>query len=376
MSLRLGLGLNEILKDMKIKDIIGFLPTGRLGGGLLLMIALPLNAQKLQVIDKEIDCGKVEYNKPVTATFKMKNKGGRKLIISDVRVSCGCISADYPKNEISSGEDFELKVTYDARQMGHFFKEACIYSNGTKEPVYISMKGIVQEHVNDYSKTYPYKVGDLRVDKLDLEFDDVNRGDMPVDEINMVNEGTAVLEPNLMHLPPYLTAEASQPYLRPGQTGKIMVTLHSDLIHDLGITQTTLHLANRKGDKVSQENEINASAVLLPSFAQLTENELLNAPKITLSEENEVTMDFGNKTKQTRKIEITNTGKSLLVIRSLRMFSDALRVTLGKTELAPGQKTTLKITADKELMAKARTTPRVLMITNDPNKAKVVIKIK
>lgn len=376
MSLRLGLGLNEILKDMKIKDIIGFLPTGRLGGGLLLMIALPLNAQKLQVIDKEIDCGKVEYNKPVTATFKMKNKGGRKLIISDVRVSCGCISADYPKDGISSGEDFELKVTYDARQMGHFFKEACIYSNGTKEPVYISMKGIVQEHVNDYSKTYPYKVGDLRVDKLDLEFDDVNRGDMPVDEINMVNEGTAVLEPNLMHLPPYLTAEASQPYLRPGQTGKIMVTLHSDLIHDLGITQTTLHLANRKGDKVSQENEINASAVLLPSFAQLTENELLNAPKITLSEENEVTMDFGNKTKQTRKIEITNTGKSLLVIRSLRMFSDALRVTLGKTELAPGQKTTLKITADKELMAKARTTPRVLMITNDPNKAKVVIKIK
>lgn len=361
---------------MNLKDILRFLPSGRLGGGLLLMIALPLNAQKLQVIDKEIDCGKVEYNKPVTATFKMKNKGGRKLIISDVRVSCGCISADYPKDEISSGEDFELKVTYDARQMGHFFKEACIYSNGTKEPVYISMKGIVQEHVNDYSKTYPYKVGDLRVDKLDLEFDDVNRGDMPVEEINMVNEGTAVLEPNLMHLPPYLTAEASQPYLRPGQTGKIMVTLHSDLIHDLGITQTTLHLANRKGDKVSQENEINASAVLLPSFAQLTENELLNAPKITLSEENEVTMDFGNKTKQTRKIEITNTGKSLLVIRSLRMFSDALRVTLGKTELAPGQKTTLKITADKELMAKARTTPRVLMITNDPNKAKVVIKIK
>ena len=61
MSLRLGLGLNEILKDMKIKDIIGFLPSGRLGGGLLLMIALPLNAQKLQVIDKEFEWCKVVY---------------------------------------------------------------------------------------------------------------------------------------------------------------------------------------------------------------------------------------------------------------------------------------------------------------------------
>ena len=87
-------------------------------------------------------------------------------------------------------------------------------------------------------------------------------------------------------------------------------------------------------------------------------------------------MNFEGKNKESRKIVITNTGKSLLVIRSLHMFSDALRVTLGKQELAPGQKTTLRITADKQLMAKARTTPRGLMITNDPNKAKVVIKIK
>ena len=42
---------------MNLKDILRFLPSGRLGGGLLLMIALPLHAQKLQVIDKEIDCG-------------------------------------------------------------------------------------------------------------------------------------------------------------------------------------------------------------------------------------------------------------------------------------------------------------------------------
>ena len=58
---------------MNLKDILRFLPSGRLGGGfggLLLFIAMPLNAQKLQVIDKEIDCGKVEYNKPVSALFR------------------------------------------------------------------------------------------------------------------------------------------------------------------------------------------------------------------------------------------------------------------------------------------------------------------
>ena len=100
---------------MNLKDILRFLPSGRLDGGfrgpglgLLVFLALPLHAQKLQLIDKEIDCGKVEYNKPVTATFKMKNKGGRKLLISDVRVSCACISAEYPKDEIPSGDEFTL----------------------------------------------------------------------------------------------------------------------------------------------------------------------------------------------------------------------------------------------------------------------------
>lgn len=361
---------------MNIKDTLRkSIPTGILGGSLLTMTVLPASAQKLQVYNNAVDCGKVEYKSPATATFKMKNKGNRRLIISDVKVSCGCISADYPKEEIPSGSEFTVKVTYDAKQLGHFFKEACIYSNGSKKPVYLSMKGVVVEEVIDHSANYPYKIGDLRIDKLDLEFDDVNRGDMPVETINVVNDGNTELTPNLMHLPPYLTADYSKPTLRPGEKGKINVTLHSDKVHDLGITQTTIHLANRLGDKVSTENELMASVVLLPSFAQMTDNERLNAPAISLSRE-KVSMNFSSKDKVTEKVEITNSGKSRLKIKSIHMFSNALRVTLGKTELDPGQKTTLKITAEKQLMEKARVKPRVMMITNDPDKAKVVIRIE
>ena len=44
---------------MNIKDILQFLPSGRLGGGfggiVLSFLALPISAQKLQVIDKTID---------------------------------------------------------------------------------------------------------------------------------------------------------------------------------------------------------------------------------------------------------------------------------------------------------------------------------
>ena len=63
---------------------------------LLMLAAQAAQAQKIVVTDKEVNCGKVEYFKPATATFKMKNKGSKRLKIDEVKVSCGCIGADYP----------------------------------------------------------------------------------------------------------------------------------------------------------------------------------------------------------------------------------------------------------------------------------------
>ena len=58
------------------------------------------------------------------------------------------------------------------------------------------------------------------------------------------------------------------------------------------------------------------------------------------------------------------------------MFTSGLKVTLGKREIAPGQSTELKVTGFANDLAKLRTRPRILMITNDPDYPKVVINIK
>lgn len=178
-----------------------------------------------------------------------------------------------------------------------------------------------------------------------------------------------------MHLPAYLEATSSTPYLRPGHQGKLTVTLNSDKLNDYGITQTSVYLANNPGDKVSADNEITAAAVLLPQFAQLTEAQRLNAPSIKLSASS-IKVDFSEKDKNTEKIEIMNTGKSNLQISSLHMFSKALKLTLGKRELKPAEKTTLKVTVEKEPFLNARTKPRILMITNDPNNPKIELKVE
>lgn len=87
---------------------------------LVAMASLQAGAQRLTVEKETVDCGSVAYDAPVTAVFELRNKGARKLKINDVRVSCGCIGVDYPKGEVGGGDRFKVRLTYDARQLGHF----------------------------------------------------------------------------------------------------------------------------------------------------------------------------------------------------------------------------------------------------------------
>lgn len=341
---------------------------------LMSLAILPAAAQRLTVLKGKIDMGKITYNQPVTAEFELRNKGNRKLKIEDVKVSCGCIAAEYPHEEIAGGERFVLKLTYDARQLGHFHKTAAIYSNGSKKPVYLTMNGVVAETVEDFTGTYPVEFGDIRADKGELEFDDVNKGDNPIQEIHIINTSNKVLTPNLMHLPPYLSAIVSPEKLRPGHAGKITVTLNSAKLHDFGVATTSIYLGKQLGEKVSSDNEISVSAVLLPDFDNMTALQKKNAPQIVLSA-NAMNIDFDGKDKKKGSIRLTNNGRSELKIASMHMFGNGLRVTLGKQSLKPGESTELKMTVYQEELKQSRVKPRVLMITNDPQQPKVVINV-
>ena len=99
-------------------------------------------AQKLVIEKTTIDCGRTGYEQPITATFELRNKSRRSLVIESVKPDCGCTAVDYPK-KVGAGDKFTIKMTYDARQLGHFHKMAAVTSNGSKTPVYLTMQGVV-----------------------------------------------------------------------------------------------------------------------------------------------------------------------------------------------------------------------------------------
>ena len=332
-------------------------------------------AQTLEVTQAKVNAGRTGFQQPITATFELRNKGRRKLIIESVKPDCGCTAVEYPK-EVDAGDKFNIRMTYDAKMLGHFQKMVAVVSNGSQKPVYLTMRGVVVPEVLDYTGNYPLTMGDMLYDNNVLEFDDVNKGDTPMQEIHVMNNGEKPMQPHLMHLPPYLSATTKPEILEPGKGGTISITLNSDKLRDFGLTQTSVYLGRRLGEKVSKDSEIPVSVVLLPHLQDYDEFSKGLAPQLQMSSTDIDFTDFGGKKKKTVEMLLSNTGKTTLKISSMQLFTEGLKVTLGKQELEPGLSTTLKVTGYAEDLQKLRTKPRILMITNDPDHAKVVINIK
>lgn len=341
---------------------------------LLVLAMLPVSAQKLIAEKTIVDVGKTGFQQPITAVFEFRNKNAKRLRIEAVNPDCNCTVVEYPKDVIGTGESFQIKMTYDAKRLGHFDYQAAVVSNATKAPIYIRMKGVVLADYQDYSGDYPIEMGNMRIDKNELEFDDVNKGEQPIEQIHVYNNGTGMMRPNLMHLPSWLSAITAPEEIRPGRTATITVTLNSQQVSDYGLTQSSIYLAANPGDKATQDNLIGVSAVLLPAFQKMTEQQKQYAPKLYLSKE-QVDIVFDGKSKKKDEIQLSNIGRTPLTISSLQMFTAGLKISLGKSTLRPGESTKLKITAERDELKKVRTKPRILMITNDPDKSKVVITI-
>lgn len=341
----------------------------------LVIASLSAQAQRLSVSATTIDCGKTGFMVPVSATFEIRNKGLRKLVIRDTKADCGCVAAELSKRELGPGERATLKIVYDARLLGHFEKQVALYHNASKEPTYLKMKGVVLSEVADYSHSYPFSMGNLLSDKNVVEFDNVNKGDQPFEVINILNGSSMMMTPNIQHLPNYLSASVSPETLSPGQAGKVTLTLHSRNLADYGLTQTTVYLASNLGDKVSPENELPVSVVLLPDLKSFEGTNKQYAPRLVLSSDKLDLGMIGKKLQKKGVITLTNKGRTKLNISSMQLFTGGLEVTLAKRELMPGEQTKMKVSIDRDFLLKSRTRPRILMITNDPDHSKVIISV-
>ena len=334
-------------------------------------------AQPVLTVEREIvNMGEVQWQQPKTATFQLKNSGSAPWHLTDVHASCGCTQVSWPREDVAPGETATLQVTFDAKLLGSFQKEIEVYTSASQEPTYLTLQGRVVTELTGDTDNFPIDLGNVRLSTNVIEFDDVNRGDHPEAILQVVNNSRESYKPQLMHLPSFLTARYVPEQLAGGRVGRIHLTLNSERLKDYGLTETTVYLARKLGDKVSSDNEISVSAVLLPSFAGLSAADLAAAPVMQLSQDSLDFTDIGTKKKLTKTILVQNTGLSDLKVSKLQVYGRNLGISLSNRVIQPGKTAKLKVTLQRDLIRKMKHQPRILLITNDPKYPKCVINAK
>lgn len=344
----------------------------------VLLCAITVVAQPRFSSNKETqNLGQIEWKHPVSVQYVVTNTGNQPLSISNIESSCACSVAQWQKFPIAPGDKTTITVEFDAKSLGTFSKSIEVFTNANTEPAYLYFAGEVVREISDFTNHYPYLIGDIRIDKNEIDFPDCHRGEMPVMRIGIVNQTGRPYEPVLMHLPSYLDMKVEPVVLQKGEKGLITLTLNTNKLSDLGLTQSSVYLSRFTGDKVSDENELPLSAILLPDFSDIDTSDINSLPSISLSEsEVDFTDLLAKKQKAKHDITITNTGGSDLQIGKLQVFNSALGVSLKKNVLKPGETTRLRVSVNKNNITKKKRHLRILMITNDPSNPKVEVGIK
>ena len=334
-------------------------------------------AQPRMVVETEVmNVGEVLYQQPRRVAFNITNWGSDPLRITNVHPSCGCTTVEWPRQDVAPGATVQIAATYDAQMLGSFQKELEVYSNASSEPVYLTLQGRVVEHATDYTGTFPIDMEAVRLSTNVVEFDDVNRGDRPVAVVQVVNTSKGSYRPQVMHLPPYLSATYEPEQLAGGRVGRILFTLDSEKLKSYGLTETSVYLARHLGDKVSAANEISVSAVLLPDFSRMSIDDVHNAPQLTLSADSLDFSPMADKTKAEQTLLLSNTGRRTLNIRSVQVYGKVLGVRLSNRLVKPGEQVKLRVSVNRKFQKLSKVRPRVLLISDDPQRPKTIINVK
>jgi len=113
-------------------------------------IAAPVGPQpKVQVENPLFDFGSAFQGQMVLHTFKIRNLGKGRLLISGVKTSCGCTAAQPTKTTLAPGEEAEITASFDTRfRTGHQLRTIMVSTNDPGNPsALMTIHGVVRQRV-------------------------------------------------------------------------------------------------------------------------------------------------------------------------------------------------------------------------------------
>ncbi len=102
------------------------------------------NGAKIKFESEVIEYGVIQQDANGDREVKFTNVGKEPIMLTNVNSSCGCLTANWPKEPIAPGKSGVIKAHYDTKRVGKFEKTLTVMSNDVDRPsIVLKVKGEV-----------------------------------------------------------------------------------------------------------------------------------------------------------------------------------------------------------------------------------------
>ena len=346
--------------------------------GLLLLAILTcivcLAQPEIKFENTTYDFGKIkEEGGKVTGRFIFTNVGNEPLELTNVRPGCGCTAANYTKGAIAPGEQGYIEATYNPyNRPGGFNKNIRVTTNEPRflqdekaTPHMIFIKGeVIKRPATEFEKAgYTKSAGMLRIKEPDVAHNMLNT-QVTIDTFYVRNFWTKPVTFSLDKQD--FISEIYRNFgaeLMPGQEGFFVLKYDAAKRNSFG--QVKDMVTFQTNDSIEPVKRIHYANNIREDFSKLTPKQLKNAPISEITTDSIDMGTFQKNTSRSQKLQVKNTGKSPLIIRSLETSVPMFSASSNTMTIPAGG--TAEITVTLKAPGRASSQNATLdIITNDP----------
>lgn len=313
-------------------------------------------------------------DQPQKAIFTVRNSGDQPIILTRVTPMASHIKADWKREPIAPGKKGNITLTYTSSKFPENFNyKILIYSNARNNRAEAELTGNLIDNPDKLLLSYKYDLNGLAFKNPNVNFGKVYTWQKISDTISFINTRKEPVKLSVQYQPAHLQTCFVPEELEPGQKGSVIVTYDAPKKNDYGYNYESIIISiNNSRD---YKTRLSVSINLQEDFSKLDKKQLARAPIASFKQKD---INFGEIKKGEKAncdFELTNTGKSDLMIRKTKASCGCTAVTLGDKTLSPGQSTTIRATFDSAGKS-GRQYKTITVITNDPLDPEIQLNIQ
>lgn len=264
---------------------------------------------------------------PVECSFAFRNEAPFPIQIFNVVSSCGCTKPSWTTGEIAPGGKGSIKVTFTNDQGPYpFDKTLTVYVSNVSRPVLLHVRGVAREKMLPLAQRFPIHDTPLAFRQKASVPVNLPQGGWRSDVATIANISRKAVSVKAIPLADGITAEIEPEHIAPGKTAllKYSVDLRRNDVEIWGARTLPIGF---EADGKMLGTRFGVKIFVYEDFASATQSEKDAGP---VAECSRSYFEFGEVSAGTTvkaSFQISNTGRSNLILRSLDCDDDGVSFT-------------------------------------------------